>query len=134
MSSALDSQLADNAAQVPFHHQPDQALALLLRLGQKLLRRGQNRRLVAAHLDLRHRFHRHRHALPGVEVLLRRHVEAHQFQAQLAAVFHHGPDDRAVTLDDARAAEPVYDQGLVGPSFAIHPGQQSHEQNKHQCT
>ena len=43
LDDLLDRELADDAAQVPFHHQPDQALALVGRLGEELLRRGLNR-------------------------------------------------------------------------------------------
>ena len=115
------------------HHQPDQALALLRRLGQELLRRGQNRRLVAAHLDLGHRLDGHRNALLGVEVLLRSHVEAHQLQAQLAAILHHGKDHRAVALDDPRAAESKDNQCLVGTGLAVHLGDyaQNHDQRQY---
>ena len=38
----LDGELADDAAQVAFHHQADQAFALLRRLGQELLRGGED--------------------------------------------------------------------------------------------
>ena len=99
----LDRELADDAAQMPFHHQPDQALALLRRLGQELLRRGLDRLQVRLHLDLRDRFDRHRDALLGVEVLRRRDVERHQLQRQLVARLDHREDDRAVPLDDPRA-------------------------------
>jgi hypothetical protein len=39
----LHRELADDAAQVAFHHQADQAFALLIGLGEKLLGRGQDR-------------------------------------------------------------------------------------------
>ena len=132
LDDLLHRQLADDAAQMAFHHQADQPLALRRRLGEELLGRGQNRRLVAAHLDLRHGFHRHRDALLGVEILLRSHVEAHQLQAQFAAVLHHGKDHRAVALDDARPAESVDNQGLVGPGLAIHPGQNAQHEDQRQ--
>ena len=63
LDDLLDRQLADDAAQVAFHHQPDQAFALLRRLGQELLGGGLDRLRVGLHLDLRHRFDGHRHAL-----------------------------------------------------------------------
>ena len=78
-------ELADDAAQVAFHHQADQAFALLGRLGEKLLGRGENRLGIGLHLDLRHGFHRDRDALAGVEVLLRRDVERHQLERQPTA-------------------------------------------------
>ena len=99
---------------------------------EELLGRGQNRGLIAAHLDLRHSFNGHRHALLGVEILLRSHVEAHQFEAQLAAVLHHGKDHRAVALDDPRAAKSIDNQCLVGPGLAIHPGQQAQNNDQRQ--
>ena len=43
LDDLFDRELADDAAQVAFHHQADQALALLRRLGQELLGRGQDR-------------------------------------------------------------------------------------------
>ena len=76
--------LPDDAAQVAFHHQADQAVAFGIALGQKLFGRGDDRFRIGLHLDLRHRFHRHRDALHGVEILLRSDVERHQLQRQLA--------------------------------------------------
>ena len=87
---------------------------------------------VRLDLDLRHRFDRDRHALLGVEVLLRGHVERHQFQRKLAAVLDHGKYDRAVALHHARAAKSVHDQRFMRARFAIEPGHAAHqEQNDH---
>ena len=104
LDDLLDRQLADDAAQVAFHHQPDQAFALRRRLGQELLGRRLDRLAVGLHLDLRDRLDRHGDALLRVEVLLRRDVEGHQLERQLAAALEHREDDRAVPLDDARPA------------------------------
>ena len=84
LDDLFDRELADDAAQVAFHHQPDQALALLRRLGQELLGRGQDRFRIRLHLDLRDRLDRHRHALLRVQILLRRDVERHQFERPLS--------------------------------------------------
>ena len=87
---------------------------------------------IRLHLDLRDRFDRHRDALLGVEILLRRHVERHQFQRQLAADLHHGQHHRAVPLHHARPAQAVHDECFVRPRFAIEPGHSAHqEQNDH---
>ena len=87
--------------------------------------------MVAAHLDLGDGLYGHRDALLGVKVLLRSHIEAHQLQAQLTAALHHGKDHCAVALDDARTAESVDNQGLVGTGLAIHLGEQT--QDEDQC-
>ena len=115
-------QLADDAAQVAFHHQPDQRFAFLLGLGQELLRRGLNGFRVRFDFDLGHGFHRDGHALFGVEVLLRGHIERHQFQRKLPAAFHHGKNHGAVPLDDPGPAESVNHQRLMRAGFAIKPG------------
>src|SRR5882762_4736689 len=47
-----------SAAQVAFHHEAYQRLAILIRLGQELLGRGLNRFGVGLHFDLRDGFHR----------------------------------------------------------------------------
>ena len=47
LDDLLDRELADDAAQVAFHHQADQAFALLRRLGEELLGRGQDRLRIA---------------------------------------------------------------------------------------
>ena len=74
----FDSQLADDAAQMAFHHEADKAFALVGRLGQELLGRGEDRLLVRANFDLGHSFHGDGDALLGVEILLGRDVEAHE--------------------------------------------------------
>ena len=98
-------------------------------LGQELLGGGQDRLRIRLHLDLRHGFHRDRHALLGVEILLRRDVERHQLQRQLAAVLHHREDHRALP-DDAGAAEAVNDQRLVRAGLAVQPGHHHQEQDR----
>jgi hypothetical protein len=108
---------------VPFHHQPDQAFALLIGFGEELLGCGQNRFLVRLHLDLRDRFDRHGDALLRVEVLLRRHVKRHQFEREVAAVLDHRKDDRAVPLHHARAAKAVNDQRFMRARLAVKTGQ-----------
>ncbi len=124
-------ELPDNAAQVSFHHQPDQRFPVLRRLGEELLGRGQDRFRIGLHLDLRHCLHGDGNALLGVQVLLRSNIEGHQLQRQLTAVFHHGKDDRAVSLYDPRAAKSVHDQGLVRPGLAIEPGKDGgHEHDR----
>ena len=75
-------ELADDAAQMAFHHQPDQSFALLRRLGQKLFSRGLDRFRIGLDLDLRHRFDGDGDALSRVEILLRRHIERHQLKRQ----------------------------------------------------
>ncbi len=132
LDDLLHRQLADDAAQMALHHQADQPFAQLRRLGEELLGSGQDRGLVAAHLDLCYRLHCDSHALFGIEVLLRSHVETHQLQAQLAAVLHHGKDHRSVALDDPWPAEAVDNQSLIRASLAIHPSQDAHEENQRQ--
>ena len=68
-------ELADDAAQMSFHHQANQSLALLISLGQKLLGCGQNGFGIRLHFDLRHRLDGDRDTLLGVEILLWRHIE-----------------------------------------------------------
>ena len=127
-------ELADNAAQVAFHHQTDQAFALLIALGEELLGRGQNGLAIGLHLDLRHGFDRDCDALFGVEILLRRHVERHQFERQIAADLHHGQHQRAVSLHHPRPAQAVHDECLVRPRFAIEPGHSAHQkEDGHHC-
>ena len=125
-------ELADDAAQVAFHDQADEALALLGRLGEELLGGGEDGLGVGLHLDLRHRFHRDRHALAGVEILLGRDVERHQFQRQSSAVLHHRKDHRAAAFDHARAAESVNDDGFMRPGFAEQLGEQGHQEEDRQ--
>ena len=78
----LDGQLADDAAQVPFHDQSDQPLALVKRLAEKLLRGGEDAVAIVAHFKLCDGLDPDRDALVGVEVLLRRDVEGHQLQRE----------------------------------------------------
>ena len=132
LDDLLDRQLADDAAQVPFHHQPDQALALLGRLGQELLGRGLDRLHVRLDLDLRDRLDRHRDALLGVEVLHRRDVERHQLERQLVARLDHRKDDRAVPLHDPRAAEAVDDQRLVRTGLPVQRREERSQQRHRQ--
>ena len=67
LDDLLHRELADDAAQVPLQHQADQPLALLVALGEELLRGGEDRLRVRLDLDLRHRLHGDRHALAGTE-------------------------------------------------------------------
>jgi hypothetical protein len=46
LDDLLDRELADDAAQVTFHHEADQSFALLRRLGEELLGAGEDRLLV----------------------------------------------------------------------------------------
>ena len=80
LDDLFDGELADNAAQVAFHHETNQAFALLVGLGEELLGRGEHGLAIGFHFDLRHGFDRYCDALLGVEVLLRGHVERHQFE------------------------------------------------------
>ena len=71
----IDRELADDAAQVAFHHETDQALALVRGLGEELLRGRLDRFEIGLHLDLRDGFDRHRDTLLRVQVLHRRDIE-----------------------------------------------------------
>src|SRR5208283_996765 len=122
LDDLFHSQLADDAAQVAFHHQADQPFAFLRLLGEELFRRGQDRFRIGLHLDLRHRFHRYGHTLPRIEVLLRRHVKRHQLQRQTARGLHHRKNKGATALYHARAAQAVDDDGFVRTGFAEHLG------------
>ena len=115
-----------------FHDQANQALPLIICLGQELFGGGENRFGVRFHLDLRHGFHRDCNTLFRVQILLRSHVEGHQFERKLAADLHHRQHHRSVTLYDAGSAQAINDQRLVRSRFAIdpcHPADQ--EQNDH---
>ncbi len=115
-----------------FHHQPDQAFALLVSLGQELLGCRQDGLPVGLHFDLRDSLDSHRYALFGVQILLRRHVERHQFQRKVPANLHHRKHQRAMPLHNPRPAESIHDECFVGSSFAIEPGQHAgQEQNGH---
>ncbi len=132
LDDLLDRQLADDAAEVPFHHQPDQPFAVRLVLVEELLGRGQDADRVRLDLDLGDRFDVDRHALAGVEVLLRRDIEAHQFERELTAVLEHRPDDLAAPLDDLRPAEPVDDQRLVRPHLAEQGRYHADDEQQHE--
>ncbi len=105
LDDLLDRELADDAAQVAFHDEADEAFALIGGLGEELLGGGEDRLLVGADFDLRDGFDRDGDALAGVEVLLRCDVEAHEFKRELAGVLDDWEDDGAVPLDDARVRE-----------------------------
>ena len=125
-------QLSDDAAQVSFHDQADQAFALLIGFGEELFGCGQDGFHVRLDLDLCHCFDRDRYALLGVEVLLRSHVERHQFERKLAADLDHGENQRAVAFHHAGSAESVDDERFMRAGFAIEPGHAAHqEQNDH---
>ena len=128
----FDRELADDAAQVAFHHQADQAFALLIGFGEELLGGGEDRFRVGLHLDLRDGFDGDGDALLGVEILLRRDVERHEFEREVAAVFDHRKDDRAVSLDHARAAKAVNDQRFMRSRFAVQAGQHAHQEQDDQ--
>ena len=128
----LHRKLADNAAQMAFHHQPDQSLPRLIGFGEKLLRRGLDRFRIGLHLDLRHGFHRHRHALLGIKILLRRDIERHQLQRQFVAAFDHRKNHGAVAFHDASAAEAVNHQRFVRARLAIQPGEHCHQEHDDQ--
>ena len=115
----FDGELSDDAAQVAFHHQADQAFALLIGLGQELLGRGEDRFFVGLHLDLSDGLDGDGDALLGVEILLRSDVERHQFERKILAVFDHRKDDRAVSLDHAGSAKAVNDQRFMWSRFAV---------------
>ena len=125
----LDGELADDAAQVSFHDQADEAFAFGRVLREELFGRGEDRLLVGADLDLRDSFHGNGDALFGVEILLRSDVERHQLKRELAAVFDDREDDGAVALDDAGAAKSIDDQRLVGAGLAKHLGHQREQEN-----
>ncbi len=127
----LDRELSNDAAQVAFHHQPDQPFAFVRRLGQELLGGGLNRDRVRLHFDLGHGFYRHRDALIGVKVLLRSHVERHQLQRKDLAALDHRDNDPAATFDNACPTESIDQQRLVRSNFAIQAGK--HAEQAHDC-
>src|SRR5204863_1484691 len=114
---------ADDAAQMPFHHEADQPFALLIGLGEELFGRRDDRLRIALDLDLRHGFDSYRDTLFRIEVLLRRHVERHELERELAAALHHREDDRSVSLDHARAAESVHYQRLMRTGLPVQTGE-----------
>ena len=121
----LDSELADDAAEVAFHDEADEAFALVRGFGEELLGRGEDGLFVGADFDLCDGFDGYGYALFGVEVLLRGYVEAHELERELAGVFEHGEDDGGSALDDAGAADAVDDDGFVGAGFAKGPGHEN---------
>ena len=92
LDDLFHGELADDAAQVAFHHQADQAFALLVGLGEELLGRGEDRFRIGLHLDLRDGLHGDGDALLGVEILLRRDVERHEFERKVLGSFR--PSER----------------------------------------
>ena len=128
-------ELADDAAQVTFHHQADQRFPVLRRLGEELLRRSQDGFRIGLHLDLRDRLDGDGNALFGVEVLLRSDIERHQLERELAAGLDHGEDDRAVSLYHAGAAKSVDHQDLIRSRLAIQSGEDADQQHhsSHRC-
>jgi len=107
LDDLLDGELPDDSPEMAFHHQANQAFPLSRFLAQELFRGGQDRFLVGLHLDLRHRFDRNGDALFRVKVLLRRHVERHQFEGQIPARLHHRENDGASSAVNVRAAHAV---------------------------
>ncbi len=126
----LDRELADDTAQVTFHHQPDQALHLRVVHREELLGRRQDTDRVRLHLDLGHGLDVHGDALIGVQVLRRRDIKAHQLQRELAALLDHRPDDLTASLDDLRPAEAVDDERLVRADLAVEPGDERRDQQE----
>ena len=63
---------------------------------------------------------------------MRRDVERHQLQRQLAADLDHGKHQRAVAFHHPGSAESVDDERFVRAGFAIEPGHAAHqEQDDH---
>src|SRR5581483_2028874 len=130
LDDLLDGEQTDDAAQVSFHHQANERLALLGRLGEELLGRGADALRIAFDLDLRYRLDVHRHALRGEEVLLRGDVEGHQLERELLGVLEHGPDDLAAAGDDAGAAPAVDDESAIGPHAPEEAADDPHQQDE----
>src|SRR5439155_20127278 len=122
-------ELSDDAAQMPFHDQPDESFALLVSLGKELFRRSQNGLHVGFHFDLRHGFDGDRHALLGVEVLLRRDIKRHQLQRKSTANLNHRKHDGAVSFHDSGSAEPVNYQCFMWSSLAVQACQRAHQEH-----
>src|SRR5207253_9345180 len=133
LDDLFHSELSDDAAQVAFHHQADETLALLGRLGEKLFGGGLDRFGIRFDLDLRDGFDGYRDTLFRIEVLLGRDVERHQLQREQAAILHHRENHGAAPLDDAGAAETIYHESLMRPGLAVQPGEHGHQQNESQC-
>src|SRR5258707_14389003 len=110
-----------------FHHQADQTLAFLRRLGEELLSRRLDRFGIGLDLDLRDRFDGHGDALLGIQILLWRNVERHELERQQAAILDHGQDHATAALYYARPAKTVNYQSFVRASLAIQLGEHGHE-------
>ena len=124
----LDSELADDAAQMAFHDKAYEAFALVGQFREELFGCGKDGLLVRADFDLGDGFDGYGDTLFGIEILLRGDVEAHEFERELARVFNNREDDGAATLDDARATETVDDDGLIRAGFAKHLGHEGGEE------
>src|SRR5208282_3531792 len=112
-------ELSDDPAQMAFHHQTNQAFALLIGLGEELLGRGINRFGVGLHLDLRNRLDGYGDALFGIEILLWSDVKRHELERQIMAVLDHGEHDRSMTGDYALAAKAINNQRFMWSRFAV---------------
>ena len=61
-----------------FHDEADEAFALVGRLGEELLGRGEDGLFIGADFDLGYGFDGDGYTLLGIEILLRGYVEAHE--------------------------------------------------------
>src|SRR5262249_31134809 len=137
LDNLLDHQLADDTAQVAFHHEPDQSFTLLVRLCEQLLGGCAYRVGITLDLYLGYSLHVHRHALLCIQVLRGGDIERHQFERQHPRALHKGHDDSAATLDDfwhTARAQPVNDHSFVRTNFSEQSGhrRQTHQQDEHQ--
>src|SRR5208282_6846538 len=128
----LDRELADDAAQMAFHHQPDQTFALFRPLGKELLGGGSNGHGVRFHFQLSDRFDGDGDALVGVEALLRSHVKRHQLERELAALFKHWQDNRAAIRYRSRSSNAVNHQRFVRSYLPQHPCERHKNYYDHQ--
>ncbi len=71
LDDLFNRELADDAAEVAFHDEPDQAFAFGGSFGQELFGRCLNRLGIRLDFDLRDGFDGDGHTLLGVEILLR---------------------------------------------------------------
>src|SRR6185437_5050594 len=126
----FNRQLTDDAAQVAFHYQLNQALTFLRTFGEELLRRSPDGFRVGFDFDLSDSFDSNRDALLGVQVLLRSNVERHQLERQAVTVFQHGEHNGSVAGDHALAAESVHYNRFMWASLAIEPGHGAHQKQK----
>src|SRR5882762_1110244 len=127
LDDLLDGELADDAAQVTFHHQANQGFALLWPLGEELLGSRQDRFFVVLHLDLCHGFDGYGDTLLRVQTLLRGDVERHQLQREIPAGLHHRKNQGAFSAVDFRPSHAVPDQSLIWPDFSIHLRDHDHD-------